>query len=306
MMECTALESLIEMGFPQNRAEKALALTGNQGIEPAMDWLMEHENDPDLDDPYVPPQGHVPSTEEPPEGRTPEAVQGGTEPTLEELAEVDNRHTLSEEEKREQTKRMMELISQKQREREEREKRESIEREKQRRKQGQELSLIRQKLQEDEMKKLAEERRKEKMEEKLAKQRVREKIERDKAERAKKFGGGCSSSSQASNPPEPVAPTLVPSSPSQEPPVKREYDQCRIQVRLLDGTSLTQTFRAKEQLAAVRLYVELNRQDGGEEPFNLLTSFPRRVFTEEDMEKPLQELGLVPSAVLIVAKKGNS
>ncbi|CAI5798199.1 domain-containing 1 [Podarcis lilfordi] len=305
-MEATALESLIEMGFPQNRAEKALALTGNQGIESAMDWLMEHENDPDLDEPYVPPQGHVLSTEEPPEGRTPESVQSGSDPTLEELTEEDNRRPLSEEEKREQTKRMMELITQKQREREEREKRESIEREKQRRKQGQELSLIRQKLQEDEMKKLAEERRKEKLEEKLAKQRVREKIERDKAERAKKFGGGCSSSSQGSTLPEQSAPTPVPSSPSQEPPVKREYDQCRIQVRLLDGTSLTQTFRAKEQLAAVRLYVELNRKDNGDEPFHLLTSFPRRVFTEEDMEKPLQELGLVPSAVLIVAKKGNS
>uniref|UniRef100_A0A670ZID7 UBX domain-containing protein n=1 Tax=Pseudonaja textilis TaxID=8673 RepID=A0A670ZID7_PSETE len=180
------------------------------------------------------------------------------------------------------------LIYQKQKEREEREKRETIEREKQRRKQGQELLLIRQKLQEDEMKKLAEERRREKMEEKLAKQRVREKIERDKAERAKKFG--CSSATQASPVTDQMEPMLI-SSPSQELPVKREYDQCKIQVRLLDGTSLTHTFKAKEQLAAVRLYVELNRKDGGEDPFHLLTSFPRRVFTEEDMEKPLQELG---------------
>uniref|UniRef100_A0A0F7Z398 UBX domain-containing protein 1 n=1 Tax=Crotalus adamanteus TaxID=8729 RepID=A0A0F7Z398_CROAD len=298
-MESTALESLIEMGFPQNRAEKALALTGNQGIEQAMDWLVEHENDPSLDDPYVAPQGHVLDAEETPEGTTPDSVEGGSG----ELAEGETQQPLTEEEKQEQTKRMMELISQKQKEREEREKRESIEREKQRRKQGQELLLLRQKLQEDEMRKLAEERRREKLEEKLAKQRVREKIERDKAERAKKFG--CSSATQASALPEQVDPVLI-SSPSQEPPVKREYDQCKIQVRLLDGTSLTHTFKAREQLAAVRLYVELNRQDGGEDPFHLLTSFPRRVFTEDDMEKPLQELGLVPSAVLIVAKKGNS
>ncbi|NWJ05144.1 UBX1A protein, partial [Crypturellus undulatus] len=182
------------------------------------------------------------------------------------------------------SRRMMELIAQKQREREEREKRETIERERQRRKQGQELSLLRQRLQEDEMRKLAEQRRRDKMEEKLAKQRVREKIERDKAERAKKFGAAAQGSS------EPPAAPAVPSSPSQEPPSKREYDQCRIQVRLLDGSSLTQTFRAREQLAAVRLYVELHR-GGAPEPFRLLTPFPRRVFTEDDMEKPLQELG---------------
>jgi len=59
MAELTALESLIEMGFPRGRAEKALALTGNQGIEAAMDWLMEHEDDPDVDEPLATPLGHV-------------------------------------------------------------------------------------------------------------------------------------------------------------------------------------------------------------------------------------------------------
>lgn len=36
---------------------------------------MEHENDPDLDDPYMPSQDDVLSIEEPPEGRTPETEQ---------------------------------------------------------------------------------------------------------------------------------------------------------------------------------------------------------------------------------------
>uniref|UniRef100_A0A8C6C7J6 UBX domain-containing protein 1 n=2 Tax=Odontoceti TaxID=9722 RepID=A0A8C6C7J6_MONMO len=235
MAELTALESLIEMGFPRGRAEKALALTGNQGIEAAMDWMLE-------------------------------------------------------------------LVAQKQREREEREEREALERERQRRRQGQELSAARQRLQEDEMRRAAEERRREKAEELAARQRVREKIERDKAERAKKYGGHGGS--------QPCPPTTepgpVPSSPGKEPPTKREYDQCRIQVRLPDGSSLTQTFRAREQLAAVRLYVELHRGEelgGGQDPVQLLSGFPRRAFSEADMERPLQELGLVPSAVLIVAKK---
>ncbi|KAM6159922.1 UBX domain-containing protein 1 [Erethizon dorsatum] len=289
MAELTALESLIEMGFARGRAEKALALTGNQGIEAAMDWLMEHEDDPEADEPPPPaPRGSTLGGEPGPEG--PGAAAGERRPVL------------TEEERQEQTKRMMELVAQKQQEREEREEREALERERQRRRQGQELTAARQKLQEDEMRRAAEERRKEKAEELAARQRVREKIERDKAERAKKYAGN-----MVPQPSLPVTePGPVPSSPSQEPPTKREYDQCRIQVRLPDGTSLTQTFQAREQLAAVRLYVELHRgaEPGGvQDPVQLLSGFPRRAFSEADMERPLQELGLVPSAVLIVAKK---
>ncbi|XP_026581413.1 UBX domain-containing protein 1-like, partial [Pseudonaja textilis] len=102
MMENTALESLIEMGFPQNRAEKALALTGNQGIEQAMDWLVEHENDPNLDEPFAAPQGPVPDAEEPAKGTTPDSAQGGSG----ELAEGETQRPLTEEEKQEQTKRL--------------------------------------------------------------------------------------------------------------------------------------------------------------------------------------------------------
>lgn len=296
MAECTTLESLMEMGFDRNRAEKAVAHTGNQGIERAMDWLMEHENDPDINEPYVPPADNVlGSTVE--QSSSPQSPSGTSETA--ENEQDDSKQPMTEEERKEQVKRLEELMKTRQEERRERERQEEIEREKQRRKQGQEILQVKQKLQEDEMKKLAEQRRREKMEDRLAKQRVKDKIARDREERAQKFGGGSSSTSLSSPPSE--APQL--SSPESQgaPPAKKDYDECRIQVRLLDGSTLSAVFKAQEPLAAVRVYVQMNGANG--QDFNLITPYPRRVYTDLDMEKPLRELGLVPSAVLVVTKK---
>ncbi|XP_031592151.1 UBX domain-containing protein 1 [Oreochromis aureus] len=311
MAELTTLESLLEMGFDRNRAEKAVANTGNQGIEQAMDWLMEHENDPDIDEPYVPPVGNVlggeaqsqPSTADSSEGQEGqesfEGIAGGDIGYIE--TEDGGKRPMTEEEKNEQVKRLEELMRVKQAERRERERAEEVEREKQRRKQGQELQQIRQKLQDDEMKKIAEQRQREKMEDKLARQRVKEKIARDREERAQKFGGGAPSSTAASS--QNAQPS--PSSPTSQgpPPTKKEYDESRIQVRLLDGSTITTVFKAQEPLAAVRVYVQMNGNTPEGQDFTLLSPYPRHVYTELDMEKPLKELGLVPSAVLVVAKK---
>ncbi|XP_023263115.1 UBX domain-containing protein 1 [Seriola lalandi dorsalis] len=304
MAELTTLESLLEMGFDRNRAEKAVANTGNQGIEQAMDWLMEHENDPDIDEPYVPPVGNV-------LGGEADSQSNAEQPTLADTAEggdigynetdESSKHPMTEEEKREQVKRLEELMRVKQAERRERERAEEVEREKVRRRQGQELQQIRQKLQDDDMKKLADQRRKEKMEDKMARQRVKEKIARDREERAQKFGGGGPPSTAASF--QPAQPS--PSSPTSQgpPPTKKEYDESRIQVRLLDGSTITTVFKAQEPLAAVRVYVQMNGNTPEGQDFMLLSPYPRHVYTELDMEKPLKELGLVPSAVLVVAKK---
>jgi ubiquitin carboxyl-terminal hydrolase 5/13 len=46
-----AAQQLEGMGFPRNRAERALHATGNSDPNAAMEWLFAHLDDPDIDDP---------------------------------------------------------------------------------------------------------------------------------------------------------------------------------------------------------------------------------------------------------------
>lgn len=53
------VEQLLNMGFPEVRAEKAVVKTHNCGVEPALNWLLEHISDPDIDEPWVPNGGEA-------------------------------------------------------------------------------------------------------------------------------------------------------------------------------------------------------------------------------------------------------
>eukprot|EP00958_Prasinococcus_capsulatus_P005488 scaffold527_cov368-Prasinococcus_capsulatus_cf.AAC.56 len=44
---------LVNMGFAQSRCEKATIMVNNGGVEQAMNWLLEHMEDPDIDEPLV-------------------------------------------------------------------------------------------------------------------------------------------------------------------------------------------------------------------------------------------------------------
>lgn len=188
---------------------------------------------------------------------------------------------MSEDEKKEQLAKIEAKLRQKRLEREAREKEEALQRERNRIKSGKEMLEAKKKHDELEIKKLVEQRKREKEEEKLARQRVKDQIEQDKLARKAKFSGQPMETSPVQPPQEILQCPKQPST---------TYSEVTLQIRLTNGSSLTQTFGAKEPLSAVRLYVEMNRKDG-DGPFTLMTNYPKKVFGPEDYDVPLENLG---------------
>jgi len=277
------LTTLMDMGFGENRAKRAMKATQYKGVEPAMEWLLSNSDNDKLDDPLT--------DEE-------EAVQN------EEAESAEPKLTLkplTEEEKKAKLERLEELRKQKRAEREEREKKEAHEREKKRIEDGKGMTDIKQQMEQQEIRKMAELKRREKMEEKAAKAKILAQIEADKIARREKFNMKSPEGASASNPGSSTASAVV-SSPPAAAAAKKDYTQTRLQIRQTNGQPLVTSFGVKEQLAAVRLYVQMHRTDGVESPVRLQTNFPKKVFVDEDYDNSLENLGLVPSAVLMVMK----
>ena len=142
------VQELVDMGFGVHRATRALYLGQCNGIEDAVQWMLEHENDEDVDQPLLLPEGQV-------------------------------KEKLSEEEAR---KKAEQMVRQARLKREEEEKKNEAERERMRIKMGKEI-LAAQRLEEEAARKrLLEERQREKREEEAAREKVRKQIEETRKE----------------------------------------------------------------------------------------------------------------------------
>ncbi|XP_055330277.1 UBX domain-containing protein 1-like isoform X2 [Paramacrobiotus metropolitanus] len=267
------LSYLLEMGFPQKKAEKALAATGHGSVETAMEWILSHPDDDGEES----------------EGNTQPA--GDSAPTM--------KLPLTEAELEEQARKLEERRVQRRAEVAEQERKDEIEREKARRVSGREILDAKEKAAQVEMMRIAEERRREKMEDKKAKEKIKALIEEDRRNRDKEREQPLSGNVPS------VTPTPF-STPTNSSANLDQNAKTRIQIRMFDGKPLVQSFGINEPLSAVRLYAELNRQDGEIGPFGMMTNFPKKEFTEDDMQAPLFSLGLVPSATLIATRKPSS
>lgn len=320
------IQTLVDMGFPKEKAERALQVTNNKGVEAAMEWLLAHADEDipsgsgsssSTEQQQQPPQSDesssagtgAESAADPPVAKSLKCDECGKLFKSQDEVEfhaaktqhssfsesTEEKKPLTEEEKKAQLALLEEKMKRKRQEREENEKKEAQERERLRIKSGKDMLEAKRKLEETEMKKVMDQRRREKMEEKAARDRVKAQIEADKAARKAKMAG---ESPPAAPAPVAVTPTATE---APKPAASKNYTHARIQIRMMDGSTLVEQFDAKEQLSAVRLFVQL-KLGNSPTPFGLMTNFPKKVFTGDDYDVPLEKLGLVPSAVLIVTK----
>ncbi|XP_024359137.1 uncharacterized protein [Physcomitrium patens] len=152
-----ALAELEAMGFPTARSTRALHFTGSSNVETAVNWIVEHENDPDIDEmPLVPSDANT-------------SIQSLLTPE-------------------EAKAKAQELVQRAKRKKEEEEKRMEKERERERIRIGKELQEARRIEEQQERQRIIAFRKAEKEEENRARLKIRQKLEEDKAERRRKLG----------------------------------------------------------------------------------------------------------------------
>jgi hypothetical protein len=173
------LAELEAMGFPTARATRALHFSGNDNIEAAVNWVVENENDPEID--------HMPMV----------PAQGKADPA---------KPTLSPEEIKAKTQELRERARKK---KEEEEKRMEREREKERVRIGKEMLEAKRIEEDNERKRILAMRKAEKEEEKRAREKIRQRLEEDKAERRRKLGLPAEDPNKVKTPPPVVEETKI-------------------------------------------------------------------------------------------------
>ncbi|CAH8510665.1 unnamed protein product [Schistosoma rodhaini] len=297
----SVLEQLMEMGFTQAKAEKALKFSGNKGLEEAMEWIVD--NDSGDEEKGINGTREAETTDLPLSYkcddcdkclRNEDEVQVHSARTghVNYSQCSDAVSSLTEDERREQMEKLQELLRAKKSEREEQEKQEEIEREKKRRQQCKTLSSAKAKFEEDEIRRLVEQKKREKEEDRAYLAKLKAEIAQEQEEkRARKAGELLATTPSNST----SLPTTVP---------KTDPTICRLHIRFPSGQSIRGEFGVNEPLSAVALYVSQNWPNSSTfidpQSIRLMTSFPKQEFTTEDINKSLLDLGLCPSAVIMV------
>lgn len=278
---------LIDMGFHEAKIARALeSCPGAHTFEQVMEWLIAHEdelnNDPSLN-----------SGGKTKEVKPDDILKEGSPVTAQEtvtIGEKDETAANMAARKKITVEEAQRIITERQAKRAEEERKKEIEDEKRRRLDGQKMAETRAELQDQERIRLAQQIRKEKIEKELHRKSVLDQIARDREAMRLK-----------NNPlPSNVATPKTAASSSNSADVnqpKVPSTECKIALRFPDGTSRVQKFSPNEQLAAVRLFVQMEKKNADDVQF---IAPPNRKLTDSDMNETLENLSLCPASRLEV------
>ncbi|KAF9887885.1 hypothetical protein FE257_009545 [Aspergillus nanangensis] len=311
-MATSDLDQLIEMGFDKERSEIAVKQSG--GLQGALEWL-EKNQDKSLDEIKAEIEAKGGESDEAPalqpgeEARSLVCNECGKKFRSQAQAEfhasksqhtdfsesVDEIAPLTAEEKKQKLDDLREKLAAKRAVQSEQDKVDKKRNEEIRRKSNKESQDVKEELERKEMMKEAAKKKQEKQAEIDAKKRVKARIEADKeerrlrAEREKAERAGVA-------PPQPAtaAPTAA-SGPVASKPASA-YTETRLRFQTSQG-NIMKTLPVTTTLFEVA--AALNQEDGIEVQ-SFLQTFPRKVFDSEFFGENLKDLGLVPSASLVV------
>jgi len=98
-----------------------------------------------------------------------------------------------------------------------------------------------------------------------------------------------------------TTPVAVPAEPPKAiPKSTQQHDKCSLTIRLTNGNRIEGEFLPTDTLKTVLDYIRSHRTDGNR-PFNVMMT--RTVFKEDQFNSTLQELDLVPRALLTLTPK---
>ncbi|THH07966.1 hypothetical protein EW145_g3034 [Phellinidium pouzarii] len=337
-------EALLGMGFESARVDWALRATRNAGLQPALDFLFAHTDDP-IPDPAAQASsgasaGAAMDVDED-DAETLRAVTGessvGPEAKVRHIllerrwgncgktfkdTDWANFHAsksghdqfeesteevkpLTDEERTQKLAYLREKLAEKRKEKSVEEMKEMRENEAIRRKAGKDAGSIRQDLEAKEAIKAAESARREKLDEARARAEVKRKIEEDKAERRERAEREKALRAGGSVPV--VATPAAPAPTSGTASVAgRDYKETRLQIRLTSGGKpYVTTLPSESTLLEVAEYLASQTLSVDADTVSFAMHYPKKQFSRGDFSKTLRELGLTPSAEHFAPKRIN-
>ncbi|KAH9287061.1 UBX domain-containing protein 1-A [Echinococcus granulosus] len=301
------IDTLVQMGWKKEYAEKALSETNHQGLEAAINCNTR------VDDlginistlktlPQVPQSFVCEECGRPLRSNDDVELHSARTGHINFKESADKLKPLTDEEKQVQMRRLEEAIVRRKMKREEEERQKCLQDEKNRRLQGKAFQSAKAMFREEMMRREAEQLKRDRAEDKAYREKLLAEIEAEKAERIAKRKGVHSKE---------IAPAAASQREAKSPNSPAE---CRLQIRTPFGQPLRGTFKSSENLGAVVLYVSQNwpmhpdsttRMTINSCEITLQTAFPNRKFGEEDLSKTLNELGLCPTAVLMARRNAT-